>query len=232
MPRCPRSNRKYSIETIRNAKFLLQNGYTIRKCAEKMKIPKSSVARFKKLNYSFKKISKRKESMVSRRKLSKKQESISTGWVIYRCILKQSTTTSKLKKFIHKAFDIDVSSSWVTKFMKRSHLSLQDPSTAKGAELMEVKRKEGIKCLKELRSLQKAPGQIAVMDKTKFYNDSHRVKHIAIKGAGRPRKKKSNRGSVFCMYSFLVADGTLGPFYLETNVKKHTQQHEHKIWIY
>jgi hypothetical protein len=171
--------------------------------------------------YSSKEVDKRKQKMSPRRKLTRKQESVSAGWIIYRCILKQSTTTTKLKKFIHKAFDIDVSPSWISKFLKRRHLSLQDPSTAKGAELMEVKRAEGIKCLEELRSLKKDPGQIAVIDKTKFYNDSHRVKHISIKGAGRPRKSKSSRGSVLCMYSFLVADGSVGPLYLETNVKKH-----------
>lgn len=185
MPRCPRSNSKYPIETIRNTKLLLKKGYSIRDCAKKMKISKSSVHRIKKMNYSKKEVGKRKRNMPPRRKLSRKQESVSAGWIIYRCILKQSTTTAKLKKFIYKAFNIDVSPSWISKFLRRRHLSLQDPSTAKGAELMEVKRAEGIKCLEELRSLKKAPGQIAVMDKTKFYNDSHRVKHISIKGAGR-----------------------------------------------
>ncbi len=175
-----------------------------------------------KTNYSEKEVSKRKNRMIARRKLSTKQESITTGWIIYRCILKQSTTTKKLKKFILKAFKVVVSSSWITKFMKRTHLSLQNPSTAKGAELLEVKLAEGIRCLEDLRALKKFPGQIAVMDKTKFYNDSHRVNHISIKGAGRPRKRKSSRGSVLTMYSFLVADGTVGPLYLETNVKNHT----------
>lgn len=223
MPRCPKSNSKYSIETIRNIKFLLNNGFSIRECAKKMNIPKSVIARMKNMDFNAKEVASRKNSSPkSRRKLSKKQESITTGWIIYRCILKQSTTTIKLKKFIQKAFYISVSPSWITKFMSRNHLSLQNPSTAKGAELMEVKREEGINCLNELRSLKKDPGQIAVVDKTKFYNDSHRVKHIAIKGAGRPRKRKSSRGSVLCMYSFLVGDGTLGPLYLESTVKKHT----------
>ena len=224
MPRCPRTNSKYSIETIRNVKFLLENGHSIRACAKKMKIPKSVVAFMMKTNYSEKEVSKRKRRMFSRRKLSTKQESITTSWIIYRCILKQSTTTSKLKKFIFKAFSVGVSSSWISKFMKRTHLSLlpQNPSTAKGSELMEMKREEGIRCLEDIKALKKSPGQIAVMDKTKFYNDSHRVKHISIKGADRPRKRKSSRGSVITMYSFLVADGTVGPLYLETNVKNHT----------
>jgi transposase len=149
-----------------------------------MKIPKSDIERFQKLDFSVKAVIKRRDRMNTKRILSRKQESITAGWIIYRCSLKQSTTTTKLREFINRSFNRNVSSFWISSFMKRRHLSLQDPSTAKGSEMMEVKYQEAVKCLKELRSLNKNPNQIAVMDKTKFYNDSRRVKHVAIKGAG------------------------------------------------
>jgi len=222
MARNASSNSKYKIETINNAKFLHEHGYTMRQIARKMKIPKSVIGRWINMSFSVGDVRQRREAMAVRRVLTRQQESIAAGWIIYRSTQRQSTTTIKLKKFIHTAFNRDVSSSWITSFMKRRHLSLQEASTAKGSEMMEIKYEEAVKCLEEIRSLNKSPGQIAVMDKTKFYNDSHRVKHIGIKGAGRPRRRKSSRGSPLCMYSFLVADGSLGPLYLETTIKSHT----------
>jgi len=88
---------------------------------------------------------------------------------------------------------------------------------------MDLKFKEGINFLTSVRKLQKPPSKIAVIDKTKFYSNSHGVKHLNTMGSGRPRRLKLLRGSPLCMYSMLVADGTLGPFYLETSVKKYAE---------
>lgn len=225
MPRKPNrfteTNSKYSVEQISNCRFLLTNGYSLRECEKIVKIPKTTIERLVNTSFSLKDVEKRREEMHSWRKLSIKDERIVAGWVIYRCILKKDTTTRTIMKFIDNAFHVTTTPSWLSQFMKRNHLSLQNPSTAKGAEIMSTKFEEAVQCLKQIKALNKDPGQIAVMDKTKFYNDSHRVKHVSIKGGGRPRRQKSSRGQPLCMYSFLVADGTLGPLYLETSTKKH-----------
>jgi hypothetical protein len=134
-------------------------------------------------------IERRQENKVHNRLLSRRKERIVAGWIIFKCILKESTTTLDIKNFIFDNFKVKASSSWLHYFMKRHHLSLLQPSIAKGAEFMKEKIEEAVKFLDIVKSLKKRPDQIAVLDKTKFYYDTRRVKHVAIKGGGRPRKK-------------------------------------------
>lgn len=224
MPRCPRTNSKYSLETVNNVKFLLKySDISLRSCSRITKVPRSSVERIEKETYSVEAVEKRKLRQTHNRLLHPRQERIVGGWILFRCIMKKSSTTKDLKHFISRAFGITVKPPWISSFLKRSHLSLQKPSIAKGSELMSEKIQEAVECLRRIRSYNKAPSQIAVLDKTKFYNCSETVKHIGPKGCGRQRKKKLSRGSSITMYSLLVADGTLGPLYLETNTKKYAE---------
>ncbi len=222
MPRRPRiSKEPYPRETIENALFLIRSGLTLGHCARILGVrSRTTILNWNKNDMSKKTVEARKEKKIHNRLLSKRKEKIVAGWIIIKCILKESTTTLDITKFILDNFTVCVGSSWLYKFMKRHHLSLLQPSIAKGAELMKEKVEEAVHFLDIVKSHNKRPEQIAVLDKTKFYYDSRRVKHVSVKGGGRPRKKLLSRGTPDCMYSLLVANGTLGKLYIESTVKK------------
>jgi len=214
----------YSKETVSDALFLLNSGYSARHTDSILNIKsKQTVLNWKNQDMSENAVEERRESIAHNRLLSKKNESIVAGWIIFRCILKKSTTRLDVKNFLFDNFDLNVNSNWLHFFMKRQHLSLLEPSIAKGAELNKEKVQEAVHFLDFVKSLNKKPIQIAVLDKTKFYYDSRRVKHVSIQGGGRPRKKLLSRGAPDTMYSLLVANGTLGPLYIESSVKKNVK---------
>lgn len=222
----PRISREpYPRETIENALFLLREGYSVGHCARILGIrSRQTVLNWKNMDMSDIAVERRKEDKVHHRLLSRRKERIVAGWIIFKCILKESATTLDVKNFILENFKVEVSSSWFHYYMKRHHLSLFQPSIAKGAEFMKEKIEEAVHFLDIIKSLQKRPHQIAVLDKTKFYYDTRRVKHVSIKGGGRPIKKLLSRGSPDCMYSLLVANGTLGKLYVESTIKKNVRE--------
>jgi len=213
---------------LRNAQMLKRHKYSIRQIAQILKVKKSNIDRWLKMDMSSEAILKRRLNKGNcNRIISGTQEKIAAGWVIMRSIRKQSCTTQDFKEFLHLAFDIIPSNSFITRFMNRNHLSLQDTSTAKGAEMMELKFKECVEFIAKLRELKKKPIQIAVIDKTKFYYDEKYVKTISIKGGGKRRVEKKLRGTPDCMYSMLVANGTLGDVYIESTTEKHVQNYSY-----
>jgi transposase len=224
MPKSSRIKKTpYRSDVIHNALFLQKNGIGSGKICKILGVrSRQTISNWSKLDMSEIGIAKRKQNKgFANRLLTPNQEKIISGWLIIKSILKESVTTLNLRSFVLKEFGQRISSSWITRYMKRNHFSLKESSIAKGGECIEVKVQEGIDFLKKLRSLGKQPHQIAVMDKTKFYYESRKVKNISMKGAGRPRVRKQNRGTPDCMYSLLVANGTLGPIYIESTVKKH-----------
>jgi hypothetical protein len=137
---------------------------------------------------------------------------------------------------------------FVSQFIKRRHLSYQLPSKAKSKESSEIKFREGVSFINKIRSYNFPPHKIAALDKTSFTSETKNVKHISIKGGydfissnnkftiifyvpkfdysffnffrGRPRREGGSKGSItIIMYSMVVADGTVGQVYLETDTK-------------
>jgi len=208
-------------ELVANLHYLRRNGYSIREIARIMKLKKSNVHRWLGQDMSPEaQMLRRKNTSSSRRILTGKEEKIIAGWIIIRCILKKSCTTWDLRTFLSIAFSVDVQPSWISNFLARNHLSLQDASIAKGSEMNELKFRECVEFLERFRKLGKRPEQIAIIDKTKFYYDYHRVKHIGMKGAGRRRVYRQNIGTADCVYTMLVGNGTIGKVYIESQVAK------------
>lgn len=154
------------------------------------------------------------------------------GYLIYRNIKKRPTTTVHCKKFLLHAFGVNpASNSWFSHFCYDQHFSYHDTAIANWSEFSLKKRKDVIDYINRIRMKQIPHNKIATVDKTRVYLDSHRVRHISIKGGyyiisfylrlttlrGQPRRYRSNRGRSVVIYSMLVADGTLGPLYVETN---------------
>lgn len=61
-------------------------------------------------------------------------ELVVAGWVVDRDLQHLPTTTWNLQDFVWKVFYIDLTPSWISKFLKRSHLSYQLPSNSSVVE--------------------------------------------------------------------------------------------------
>jgi transposase len=70
-------------------------------------------------------ITRRLMRKARRRKLSEKEERILVGWVVLKDLTLESSTSEKIKEFAHNYLHQSISSSYLTSFMKRHHLSLK-----------------------------------------------------------------------------------------------------------
>ena len=73
-------------------------------------------------------------------KFSIDEEEVLVGWILYRDITMESSTTEKLKEFTFNYFGKGISPSFITKFMKKWSLSLKLVGNAKSRE--HTKREE------------------------------------------------------------------------------------------
>ena len=73
-------------------------------------------------------------------KFSIDEEEVLVGWILYRDITMESSTTEKLKEFTFYYFGKGISPSFITKFMKKWSLSLKLVGNAKSRE--HTKREE------------------------------------------------------------------------------------------
>jgi hypothetical protein len=117
--------------------------------------------------------------------------------------------------FAEKAFQVSLNPSWISRFMKRYHFSLQRPSSMSKVELNDERRLEAIEFIKEVRRLRKNPDQIVCLDKTSFYHDARFIRNISMKGGERPRRLNMPRGKKDVVYTALVANGTVSKLYIE-----------------
>lgn len=168
------------------------------------------------------------------KKLSFSQEMVVAGWVVARTHSHQPTRTRDLYDFIHLAFGIDVSPTWVTNFQHRNYLTSRLPSKMLIHEGDQDIIAVGANFIRKVRDLDLNDDQIVVIDKCKFYSDARYVRHLCPKGwysiflvsiyfnricSDRPRKPTPARGFPDTVYTILVANGTLAPIYIESKEK-------------
>lgn len=88
-------------------------GHSQREIAMKLGVKsKSTISRWMQLDFDEQSIEERQKYR-SRSLLTKDQEVISSGWVVYSCCLRKSTTTSSLMKFIESNWEIEAKKSWI-----------------------------------------------------------------------------------------------------------------------
>lgn len=171
-------------------------------------------------------IMRRLQKKARARKFSDLEERVLCGWVIYKDLTLESSTTEKFKEFAFTYFRRRMSSSYISAFMKRHHLSLKLVGNAKSDELRQevidsaVQFLEGFDFLTRLNGL--SPSQIKVMDKTYLQSSPwHKhIKHICLKGSTKSRKITPEKGSVTEIWTTLSADGGKGPFFVGTKDAK------------
>lgn len=177
--------------------------------------------------------------------LTPHEAKVFAGWIVYRNLKRKNTATQDLETFLRLKFGLYPSKSWYTQFCKKNHLSYRITAVAKWSEKSHSKWKEAIDYISRIRNdikLLRLPlNKVACFDKTKFRLFTVGVKQVGIRGgcvlhlfylfhlfpttlivfsfsSGQPRRFRCNDiGKALTVYSTLVADGTIGPLYIETN---------------
>lgn len=119
---------------------------------------------------------------VSNKLLSQENEMIVSGWLVNRHLTYQSTTVKDLQYFLSMVWGFDAKKSWVSKFLKRNHLSMRTVGRATRAELNSEEQQKAVEFLSSLRALNKEDSQILCVDKTALYCNPISLKEIAPKG--------------------------------------------------
>jgi hypothetical protein len=140
------------------------------------------------------------------RKFTQLEESILCGWVIYRDLTLQSSTTENFREFGYSYFRRTMSASFISKFMKRNRLSLKLVGKAEKEELLQKNIDEAINFLTSFEIVVKLNGltasQVKVMDKTYLMTSPwHKfVRHMGPRGSNKSRKQCPQRGTgTFCL---------------------------------
>jgi len=154
--------------------------------------------------------------------LDRKESKIFAGYIVFRNLKRKNTDTRTLEEFLRMKFGLCPSKSWFSRFCKRNLLSYRTTACAKWSEKSKRKWNEAIDYLnyirKDIKILKLPLNKIACFDKTKFRLFSVGTKQVGIRGGGQPRRFVSRElGHSLTVYSTLVADGTVGPLYIESN---------------
>jgi hypothetical protein len=146
-------------------------------------------------------ISTRLQRRARARKFTHLEERILCGWVIYRDLTLQSSTTENFREFGYSYFRRTMSPSFISKFMKRNRLSLKLVGKAEKDELLLENIDEAINFLKSFEFLVRLnglnPSQVKVMDKTYLMSSPwHKfVRHMGPRGSNKSRKQCPQRGT-------------------------------------
>jgi hypothetical protein len=112
----------------------------------------------------------RLSNKAAKSKFTALEERILAGWVIYKDLTLQSSTTLNFKEFVFVYFSRSTNSSYISKFMKRNRLSLKQAGRANRNELLETTIDTAVSFLETVERViidhNFRPDQIKVFDKT------------------------------------------------------------------
>jgi len=111
-------------------------------------------------------------------------EDIAAGWVVFTdIILRGDTSPHTFRQFISSRFGLtEISPSWLTTFLARSHLSLKKVVHMASSEFQDDKRVGLIRYVRTVRSLHLSDCEVFAIDKTKFSQRSSSNVQITLKG--------------------------------------------------
>lgn len=159
-------------------------------------------------------------------KFTPEEEKIIAGWIVCKDLTQESSTTEKFSEFVLTYFGKEVSASFITRFMRRNHLSLKLVGRAHQAERSQDTFDAGVRFFDAFRAIVEKykvkPQQIHCIDKTYLQTSPYHkyVKHITIKGQAKPRKITCDRGAVSEIWTTLRSDGKKAPFFVQTKESK------------
>ncbi len=160
----------------------------------------NTIARWDHLDMSSLAINTRLANKAAKRKFSIAEERVLSGWVIFKDLTLESSTTLNFTEFALTYFGRSMSASFISKFMKRNHLSLKQVGKANRNELLEKTIDTAVSFLETLEKVintyQFQPHQIKVFDKTYLMTSPwHKyAKHMSPTGKNKSRKQTCDRG--------------------------------------
>jgi hypothetical protein len=113
------------------------------------------------------------------RLLSPQEEKIFGGYVVFCDFNYLPTTHLDLRLFLLAAFGVEVKWPYLSKLMKRCHLSIRTRGKATLPMHRRTAFKTIVKFLREVRSLKAEPEQMLAFDKTFLFEGKSNVRHAA-----------------------------------------------------
>lgn len=154
------------------------------------------------------------------RALTEEQESTILGWLIFRNDHFLDTSVARLRLFIRRVLGRGLTASWVSKFIHKHGLSdrIVQPTAPKNINRRAFR--EGVEFLRDLQALDVRPSQVLFVDTISFGVPHRGARQIAPKGSGTVHRSLQQSGPPIHVYSGLVGDGRLAPFYAVINRKR------------
>ena len=145
--------------------------------------------------------------------LTEEQESIALGWLIFRNDLFLDTSTKRFRQFLLHMKGNAPDKSWVSKFVARHGMSSRVVQPTAPEVIDPRAYHQGVAFLRSVQALGKEPSQFLFVDKVSFNMPKGKTRQIAPKGAGTIHRASHSTGPPIHVYSSLVGDGSMGPFY-------------------
>lgn len=122
-----------------------------------------------------------------RRILSSEQELIMAGRIIYLDVLRRDSSTLSIRRSLQSLFvpPQRIHASYISRFLKRQHLSMRYAVLTHAAERHPSKFDELVQYLDEIRAMNIPPDRIINIDATSVYSDARFVKQAGIRGRFR-----------------------------------------------
>lgn len=117
-----------------------------------------------------------------KRLLSNEEERIAAGYVILCSINSLSSSSVNLRLFLREAFGMRAKPSWISSFAQRNHLSYRRPQRRTFNHPLGSVEEKMVKFLEEIRTLNKLPHQLKVLDKTYFQSQSISGRQLTMAG--------------------------------------------------
>lgn len=152
--------------------------------------------------------------------LSQEQELVVLGWLTFRNDHFLDTSVARLRLFIRHVLGRDLTPSWVSKFIRKHGLSdrIVQPTAPKNINRRAFR--EGVAFLRELQALDVEPSQVLFADTISFGIPHRGARQIAPAGSGTIHRALEQSGPPIHVYTGLVGDGRLAPFYAVINRKR------------
>lgn len=171
----------------------------------------NTIARWDHLDMSYLAVNTRLANKAAKRKFTIAEEKVLAGWVIFKDLTLESSTTLNFTEFVLTYFGRSVSASFISKFMSRNHLSLKQVGGANRNELLDTTIDTAVNFLESFERVicqyGFRPDQIKVFDKTYLMTSPwHKfVKHMSPSGRNKPRKQTCARGDGMTLFLLTFA---------------------------
>lgn len=158
-------------------------GLTMGQIQQKLSIgSRATLYRWAKMDMKLQTREQRKKRKGHRRLLSEHDGTILAGLICVRSELGFDTSANYIIGFMKEALGLSVRHRWVHDFAKRNRLSSRTAKPKEGNNKSQTTVREMVEFLKRVKNYNKAPHQIACLDKTGIYGTAKYDRQYGPKG--------------------------------------------------